>query len=351
MAAVLVALVGCTKTELVPETGREISFAVGNYAHITKTAPVTEFTSFKSKGYLYAEGVDGAQNFFGASGETISFDGTSQWNPSHPYYWPKSSNSYINFVSWYANDGTADFAPTTVTETAFEIVGRTIGANDNILIADEAWRQTSNQNQYYTVGVPTLFHHVLSRVRINMRATTLTDPEIAGVTYEVTLQSAHLESIFQTGTMKLLNADLTTAGTRAWYSNASPTLLWTTVSGSNANDIEFVNSNTDIDTSYTDILAERSVLPQNLTDGAKLVLTYSITTKSNGVVTATESGIPATFVLNTITNTTDVPISQWVPNKKYTYNIAVNPVGNEILLNPIVESDWTFAADLNATVE
>ncbi len=55
--------------------------------------------------------------------------------------------------------------------------------------------------------------------------------------------------------------------------------------------------------------------------------------------------------MNTIKNTSDVAITQWVPNKKYTYNIAINPVGKEILLNPIVETEWSFEEDINVTVE
>ena len=349
--AVVVLVAGCSKVEVVKTPEKEISFTVGNYAPATKAVVVTEFTSFKSKGYLYAEGVADAQNFFGTDGETITFNGTDTWAPqSHPYYWPKSANSYINFISWYANDGSADIVPNTVSQTSFEINGRTIGANDNILIADAAWHQTNNQNQYYTVGVPTLFHHVLSRVKINVKATTLTDPNLAGVTYEIAIQSAHLEGVFQTGTMKLVNNEMAVTGTSEWRSNTSPTLLWTTVSGSNASNIQ-LNSNPSVGTTPTAILPERSVLPQNLGETVRLVFTYSVTTKSNGNLTSIETGIPASFVLNTIKNTSDFPINQWVPNKKYIYNIAINPIGNEILLNPTVESDWTFADDLNATVE
>ena len=68
-------------------------------------------------------------------------------------------------------------------------------------------------------------------------------------------------------------------------------------------------------------------------------------------MTSIESDIPATIVMNTIKNTSDVAITQWVPNKIYTYNIAINPVGKEILLNPIVETEWSFEEDINVTVE
>lgn len=348
MIFALVALAaGCSKVEVVNAPEREISFTVGSYAPATKAAEVTEFTSFKSKGYLYAEGVTGAQDFFGAAGETITFNGTDTWAPSHPYYWPKGESSYINFISWYANDGTNDIVPNTVSETAFEIVGRTIGANDNILIADAAWHykeNTNNGTQYtpgdvITSGVPTLFHHVLSRVQINVRATVAVDPSNNNVTYEVKIQNARLEGIYQTGTMSLANTEMSSTGTRAWVSANNNDLLWSAVG--NAENVAVVSSNTIIPTTATAILPVRSFMPQNLGNDAKLVITYTITTKSGSTVTSTESDIPATLVLNTIKNTFDIEITEWAPNKKYTYNIAINPVGDPILIEPAVEADWT----------
>ena len=346
----LVSLAACTKVEntSAPEA---IRYAVGSYAASTKATAeyraAEGLDNFQSKSFLHAEGAVDGTDFFTS---TITWDGAT-WTPAHDYYWPKHPQSYLNFVSWYANDGSANITPDTVTETAFEINNRTVGANDRILVADEAWKQKANATTYYTAGVPTLFRHVLSRVIVKLKATTLTDPENANVTYEVTLQSAKFQKVFQQGTMKLVNAPLADTGTRQWYSTESATYLWKTASGSDSADIEFVNSDTAIGTDYTDILAERSFIPQNLGDAIKMVLTYSVTTKSNGFTTSTETDIPATITMNTIKNTSDVAITQWVPNKRYTYNIAINPVGKEILLNPIVETEWSFEEDINVTVE
>lgn len=345
----LVSFAACTKVENngAPE---RISYAVGSYAATTKASEYRAaegLDNFQSKSFLHAEGAAVGTDFFTS---TISWDGAT-WAPERDYYWPKHPQSYLNFVSWYANDGSTNINPDTVSETAFEINNRTIGANDRILVADEAWKQKANATTYFTAGVPTLFRHVLSRVIVKLKATTLTDPEIPNVTYEVTLQSAKFQKVFQQGTMKLVNAPLADTGTRQWYSTESSTYLWKTASGSDSADIEFVNSNTAIGTDYTDILAERSFIPQNLGDAIKMVLTYSVTTRSNGTATSTETDIPATITMNTIKNTSDVAITQWVPNKKYTYNIAINPVGKEILLNPIVETEWSFEEDINITVE
>ena len=345
----LVSFAACTKVENngAPE---RISYAVGSYAATTKASEYREaegLDNFQSKSFLHAEGAAVGTDFFTS---TISWDGAT-WAPERDYYWPKHPQSYLNFVSWYANDGSVNITPDTVTETAFEINDRTVGANDRILVADEAWIQKANSTTYYTSGVPTLFRHVLARVKVNLKATTLTDPEIANVTYEVALQNAKFQGVFQQGTMKLVNAPLADTGTRQWYSTESATYLWKTAAGSDSADIEYVNSNTVIGTDYTTILAERSFIPQNLGDAIKMVLTYSVTTKSNGIVTSTETDIPATITMNTIKNTSDVAITQWVPNKIYTYNIAINPIGREILLNPVVESEWSFEEDINVTVE
>ena len=345
----LVSLAACTKVEntSAPEA---IRYAVGSYAASTKVSEYRAaegLDNFQSKSFLHTEGAVDGTDFFTS---TISWDGAT-WSPAQDYYWPKHPQSYLNFVSWYATDGSANIVPNTVTETSFEINARTVTANDRILIADEAWLQRANQTTYYTAGVPTLFRHVLSRVKVNLKATTLTDPEIAGVTYQITLQSAKFEGIFQRGTMSLLNSPLADTGTRQWYSSASPTYLWTTASGSNAGEIVFVNSNTAIGTDYATILAERSFSPQALGNAIKMTLVYSVTTKSNGVTTSTENDIPATIIMNTIKNSSDVAITQWIPNKIYTYNIAINPIGKEILLNPIVEAEWSFEEDINVTVE
>ena len=345
---ILVSLAACTKVEntSAPES---IRYAVGSYAVSTKASEYRAYESlnnFQSKAFIHSEGAAEGSVFFNSA---ITWDGAT-WSPDRDYYWPKHPQSYINFVSWYANDGSANITPDTVTETQFQILNRTVGANDRILVADEAWKQKANINTYYTSGVPTLFRHVLSRVKVNMKATTLTDPELSGVTYEVTLQDAKIKGVFQKGNMKLLNSALADTGTRKWYSTESATYLWKTVAGSDEAIIDFVDSDANVTTDYAAILPERSFIPQAIGDAIKLVITYSVTTKSNGTTT-TESDIPATIVMNTIKNTSDVAITQWVPNKIYTYNIAINPVGKEILLNPTVETEWTFADDINVTVE
>ena len=350
---VLVALAGCTKTEFV-YMEKEITFTVGKYATETKAASIIDvdnIRSFNTKAWLYAEGVDGAQDFFG-TGETITYNNTDAWEPSHPYYWPKSSNSYINFVSWYDKNG----APTLISEEALEWSGRTIVADDNIMFADAAWHYNQNPSANYhfngvVSGVPTLFHHALARVQVNLKASVDTNPDNNTETYEVSLQSASLEGIYRRGNMKLVNSESSTTGTSAWRSNNSPTFLWTTSSGSNSESFTLVSSNTAITTTNYAVMSLSSFLPQNLGDAVILHFTYTITTRSNGSIVSSENGITANVTLNTIKNSSDEEIDKWLPNRRYIYNFTINPVGQDILLNPVVESDWSFNPDLTTTVE
>ena len=349
--AVLITLAGlftaaCSKVEMTNSAPESISYSVGSYAAQTKTSSYKDTENlevFNSKAFLHAQGAAEGNVFFNSS---IYWDGET-WSPENDQFWPKHPASYINFVSWYANNGTQDIVPNTVTETSFEILNYTVGAQDRILIADEAWRQTSNSATYnyngVSSGVPTLFRHLLSRVKINMSASLVTDPNDNTVTYQVTLQEAHLEGIFRTGTLSLYNSDPNSRATNTWRCSGEPILLWAKVQGSNSGNISLESSNTTLSAEEaTTVLSERSFMPQALNSSSmKMVITYTVTTKSNGTTTAEERDIPATIVLNTIKNTSGVVINQWVPNKKYTYNIAINPISQEILLNPTVETDWT----------
>ena len=354
----LTALAGCVKVETVEKPAEEVTFMVGQYA-ATKAVSLNSdgITSFRSKGYLHAIGVDETQDFFGADGETIYWrEGTTEWTPTHPFYGPKHSSSYVNFISWHDNGGN----PTTLSETSLQWTGRTIAASDNIMFADAVWHyksNTANGSQYtgdeVTSGVPTLFHHALTRVQIKLRATVAADPDNASTTYEITLNTAQLAGYYTSGNMRLSTTEPagTAPATSIWLGVNNATLLWSPSNGSNTTPLACIDSEMDITTTSTPVLALRSFLPQTLSENVVFSFTYTLTTKSNGLMTSSEEDIPVSIVLNTIRSTANMAITQWQPNKIYTYNIAINPVGQDILLNPIVESDWTFGNDLSATVE
>ena len=351
--AILVSLMACTKVENGLELQESISYSVASYVTSpTKTGELNlkddeNVTSFRSKAWVHANGAAAGEVYFN---ETVSWQG-NEWAPSQDYFWPKHPASYVNFVSWY---DAAGVEPSTVEENNLAWSVRNINANDNVLVARAAWRQNGNMLTYgnngISGGVPTLFRHMLTRISVNMKASPLVDPEDNNDTYEVTLQSARLEGVYQRGALNLTTNDPGSKGTSTW-SNASAPYYWTSAAGSNATPIAFTAGA--LGTTPTSVLAERSIMPQEITSNIRMVIVYSVTCKSNGVTTSVENDIPATVVMNKIKNTSDVAITQWLPNTKYVYNITINPVSQEILLNPTVESDWSsgFDTQFQVTVE
>lgn len=364
-AAVGVFAVGCTKVEDMSEE-QAINFAVASYVPQTKAGPISikddGVNSFMCKAFLHANGAANGTDYFGAGGEEIVFNSTEYyWAPAtHPYYWPKHPDSYINFVSWYDNGA----GPTgDVLETSMAWTGRSIGPVDNIMFADVAWRFKNNDNAVYkqdgvSAGVPTLFHHALAKVKIQFNAAPLTDPKAASNTFEVTLQSVTLTGVYNQGSMILSNSDKGEMGQKAW--TASNTTFYWDPTGT-PSDIPLVSDKAltaDFATVFptkatqdanTGIDAQ-SVLPQAVTDGMKLVITYSVTAKYNGTAFLEEVNIPAEVKLNTLKNTSDVAIDKWEPNKIYTYKITINPLTDKILIDPAIESDWV-SENVSATIE
>lgn len=369
-AVVAVLSMSCSKIEDT-SVEQEIGFAVASYVPQTKAGElsirdVDGVNAFKCKAFLHSNGAVAGTNYFGDNGETITYNGSNAWAPaSHPYYWPKHPDSYINFVSWYDNNGT----PGTVTETSMIWANRTIATNDNIMFADEAWHFKSNAETYkqdnVSVGVPTLFHHALAKVKFQFNASPLTDPNDPNTTFEVKLQSVSLSSVHKQGTLTLTNAD--PGATRQNAQNAwtpdVPNYFW--LAKDAASNIAMVSSNTDLTETpailypsaadqRTYSITAQSVLPQQVTDAMVLSITYAITIKYNNngstIVILAEQDIPASIQLNTLKNGSNVAITDWLPNKIYTYGITINPLTDQILIDPAIDADWA-PENVTATIE
>ena len=337
---VLVALAGCTKMEIVPAPEKEITFSVAEYASAQTKASVSleskGITSFKSMGFLHAIGVEGAQNFFGTSGETIS-KRESVWAPSHPYYWPKSELSFVNFISWYDNGGT----PSTVNETRLEWTNRTIAPSDNIMYADEAWRFNDNpvntaqyEGDGITSGVPTIFHHALAQVKFQAR---LSEASEGNVSWRVTISNFKVENVHKTGSISMVNGDPGTAFTTKPWTDASwiPTEAVDTLSRP-------ANVTYTLDASTKVLMNSRSVLPQS-TFGMVLTFDYSIIT-TYGI-----DGNPLNEVKENATASvnlySDFKIYNWDKNTHITYTLVFDPKTSKIMFDPVLTEDWN--TDLN----
>lgn len=336
----MVALVGCTKTELVPTPEKEITFAVGSYMPATKTTSLNgsedAITTFSSKGFLHAEGVATTQDFFGADGETITYNSSvPEWAPSHAYYWPKGSSSHINFVSWYDKNAPQNFG-TSVTENsiswAIDGTNRTLQADDNIMIADEAWGYNANATEYVAYsgvasGVPTLFHHLLARVRVVVKASKLSD---TGVSWEVTAGEFTMSNLYTTGTISLSNTEPdTTPDTSAWETTG-----WS-LTGNRTHTLNGVTEAVNVTTAGVELFSH-SVIPQTTANLARIAFTYTVKTIYG----------PNDYIIETV-NTGNISlgsfsnvINAWEMNKKITYIVTINPECNEILIDPQA-SDWS----------
>lgn len=335
---VLVALAGCTKIEFAPAPEKEITFSVAEYASAqTKASASLEsqgIESFNSKGFLHAIGVEGVQDFFGASGETISKQ-ESVWTPSHPYYWPKSEFSYVNFVSWYDYLGT----PSNVSEERLEWNNRTISHNDNIMYADEAWRYNDNPtngpqytNDAITKGVPAIFHHALARVKFQAR---LSEASEGNVSWTAAISNFKVENVHKTGSISFRNSDPGTSFTTKPWDNASwiPTEAVDTLSRP---------ANITLDGNTKVLMNSRSVLPQS-TFGMLLTFDYTIITTYNITGnTLTEVRENATASVNLYS---DFKIYNWDMNTSITYTLVFDPKTNKITFDPVLTEDWN--TDLN----
>ena len=388
-AAVALTFAACTKTTLDESAAPDVpvTFQAANYTPATKVGEVSvfnDFKEFKSLAYLHAVGVDlnpegsqiadNFQNFFGTSGETISpYDASntkitdptpgittvSYWAPSHNYYWPKDSKSYVNFVAWYGTDGTNAVNPAVSYEyvsskwkatMTWSFSNETVGAaGANLLYADMAWRYNETPNKTYglngvTKGVPMLFHHALAQINVKAYALKGTDPSDAQAitagsgtvtdetaTWTIKLKNVKITPIIKAGTLALTNEDPGTNETRAW------TGTWAARSGSTAGALIRSGEGFAVDkvskATAGDLIAATCVVPQTIGTDVVLSFDLDITTAYGGGVSHHEI-IPISIKLN------DMGTTAWAMNTKYTYYLQINPSQKTVLFDPAVEADW-----------
>ena len=356
----MTAFAGCVKTELDPSPKERITFAVASYAPSTRASSLLDdgISSFKSKAFLHADGYENiTQNFFGANGETIAWNSTaSEWVPSHEYYWPKSSESYINFVSWYDKNGTPDSVSETALSWSFDGSTRSLAADDNLMFADVAWRynqNTTNATQYtgddVTVGVPTLFHHALAQVRFLAKISPVSD---GGTTWSATITDFCITEVYKTGTLSLVNADPQSNMTRAWWSmseDATPvvtTPYWST-EGCAVDTLSRRGQTVNLTVNNTpvSVMATRSVIPQS-TEDMVLTCNCNIRTEYADHSYMVET-VPVAISLRDFSG----DIGSWDMNHRITYTMTVNPVTGKILFDPALNEGWSSDTNNSMYIE
>ena len=359
----LAALTACSKVEMDSYgPDRKITFQAAAYVPQTKanTSLLGEFQAFTAKAFLHAEGyTDETQDFFGTAGETITpyqSDGTaataetntSYWGPSHDYYWPKSANSYINFIAWYDKNASVHGAPASSSETSLSWTGYTVQADDNLLYADEAWHynvNTDNDAQYTTPtdavrsGVPMLFHHALAQVAFKASATNAT----SGVyTRSVAIKSFSLSNVYSTGSLVLTNAGSATTAAVPWEISGNG---WTSLA--DAIDMTATiasGSPISVTGDAVNLIPMRTVLPQAVTGSMMLNIEYDIVTKKNGADFSVEH-ISFSKRLSDLVSV----ITEWEMGHKVTYTLVFNLSTDSILIQPTLQN-WDYNGG-NVTVE
>lgn len=390
--AALAASAACTKVEKnTPD--KAISFQVAKYVPQTKSNVVfDENEVFYTKAWFHQDASAAPQIFMqgatAAVGETIEWQSTSnEWAADRLYFWPKSG--WVNFFS-YAYTGTwgsnpdpviADVDPTATPSPVANGSAKygdssvpsyiTIPTDGDIMLAEAAYKYDAGDatlNTYTSAdgitygtvptdvtGVPTLFHHMLSQVKFQVRFDA-NDAKFAKyawnlVVNSITLKYANkgaIEVVFTYSGSKGQSWPYTTPQV-GWTAKASDnaTLNGLTSIGvnggnitvSSANDTEATEGGTN---GYSHVSGEgetlldwTSVLPQNLTTTAATVsLNYTLTSyySSNPGTVNYAQQICETVDTGDMSlddfNTTDggsTKLTAWNMNYKYLYTITIKP--------------------------
>lgn len=380
--AALVASAACTKVETIDNTPDTlIGFNVVKYAGQTKAATYnslldekvndTTITHFKTNAWFHAEGY-AAQAFMVdqiilPDDDANTASAPTCWAPfGRNYYWPKTG--YINFFSYAGLP-----APTAKAENSLTYSAVAVTPGSNILVADAAYRYTQNaasvapygQNAV-SEGVPTLFRHILAKVKFDVvfdAKTGMTANDKDKWTVSITSASINVP---QQGSITLNFTDPTSTGTAAhantdaWASLgnytaidnvtgtganvASPenyeiddAITLTAVAGKKSDDENRTNG-TDAGTPAK-LIAESAVIPHTLGNDVTFSMSYKLAYSYDGGTPIQEN-----VTVSNVKLTEFAPsISAWAMNTIYTYHVIIRP-NKVILFDPAVET-WAPEAD------
>lgn len=363
-AAALLLCAACSKVTPMEAPDQAISFQVAKYSASTK-ADVSLLADGLTSFHTYAI-------FHPATGDTNpvqmymnnveiapnSTTAPTEWKPTdRTYYWPKTGS--LNFYS-YAGTRVPTTAPSVNDETQMvfanlEIVGEPVaGTNnaqatpaDNILVANPALKQSSNQSTYHVdnanvKGVPTLFKHMLAKVRflVVLDASGLTSTDAAKTTWTLTVPAQKLFSVKNASSLTITygTTDFTATWDALGNSTADVNAVAKTISAVGGQKNPAANA----DPNYLLAYNEFVVIPQDITGNNKINVGFSAELKSSykadqnaqeEVIKETIS-LPANQTLDAFTSA----FTKWEANHIYTYTITVKP-NEPITFDPAV-TEW-----------
>lgn len=353
IAAAVIALAACTKTEVNNTPDQAIAFQVANYVPQTK-AGETKFDEGKTfTTYAWFHPTSGAAQEFMAN-ETVKWqESAKQWSPERVYFWPKTG--YVNFYSYAGTP-----APV-VTDGTATYTNKTIAITDDAMLASAAYRYSVanyDANEYSlqygaantdVKGVPTLFHHMLAQVSVIVKfdASDVADTKNS---WDLIINSASL--IYKnSGSLTVTFTDPSSTG-QAWPYDAAG-YNWEPT-GSNATlaaaaGLGDVNKQTTAAPNVSEgvtLFDAVSVLPQDLTlatgSDARFAINYTLQHKYDGVngivetVNLTDEG-DAPLGSISLTDFTVETINAWNMNHKYTYTVTIKP-NKTVTFDPAVEA-------------
>ena len=358
LAAVL-ALAACTKVNPEEKKADVITFEVAGY--MTKAQGnnfLAECPNFFTNAWYYPTSGD-AQNYM-PNVEILPSPATNptQWAPAEPYYWPRSGKlNFFSYASVNALGTEIDLGNNANPKgSKITITNHTVVANDNIMVADAVYNASRNVNADGSAvtdnlaggtdskftGVPAMFRHLLAQVKFNIGLATTT-PTTGTTNYVAKVTSAKVEKVLNKGTLTLTagTTTSTTLDTKPWSPASDGTEVgW--VASTTTTDLTLANSTelklaaqatTGNSEEFLDFV---SVLPQTLGDAVKLTIKFDLQTLHGTTVYLDEKDLEVSAVLNTST------IKDWCMNKRYIYNITIDPVTETITFDPAV-APWTSA--------
>lgn len=401
IAAAVVAMAACAKTEVqFNETAdsNKIGFEVANYAAQTKanvalTNEDDALYQFHTYAYQFPK-LGNAVEFMNT--DIFAWDnatpaakvtsGTSiySWAPENDYYWPKTG--YINFYSYAGTQAPAESVSADKKTVTLAYENKTIAATDNFMVADAALHFNANKETYQvdgtetsghvTKGVPTLFRHMLAKLKMDVKIQIPAEKKSANTIWKVeildnydidgnsAIADAEKSQIYPVnkGTLTLENADALAADAPL---NATEQQWTRTQTGADvvsgwkpgdtneliqlhADNVLTLPVNETESTATEELLAIRTVMPQ-LTENVAFKLIYKVQALHSTDV----------FMEEIRTVGIDVPadlydligsIPQWESNKKITYHIIIDPVSEKVTFDPAVEAYDEVEANAAAVI-
>ena len=383
-AAAVMALAACTKTEIAPESQREISFQVASRLQT------------KATGVLYNNGAFGTYAWFNATDEFMVNEQVdklgSVWKTvDNTFYWPKTGS--IDFISYSPFAGTSNTAGTVpvVTSSKITYTGLTAGTQD-IMYADKvtvACATGADTDDIYDNGlagstdsgyngVPTLFRHALAKLSFKIKANFVEYDDATNgshTEWEVTVNSIKISGFKTTGNCELEwesgawkkpvthvanpNYDATDPNSVEFFDCN----VWTNLSGTSVAQ-ELLPSGAIVLTTTPQDLNPASgfVMPQILVNDAPSAPAQKLTMDIH-IKTTLSNGKTINEDLVKVVDIKDISsLHAWEMNQNIVYTISIKPTAKDttngqdntpedvvITFDPAV-ADWTNV-DASATIQ